>query len=76
MLNYNQPERGDAAMSEQKYENPIEQMLRKLCQPQQSGLAEASPEELESRGPVDMKALEQRGNWCLEALVTIGIPEN
>ena len=23
-----------------------------------------------------MKALEQRGNWCLEALVAIGIPEN
>ena len=23
-----------------------------------------------------MKALEQRGNWCLEALSTIGIPEN
>ena len=23
-----------------------------------------------------MKALEQRGNWCLEALVAIGSPEN
>ena len=23
-----------------------------------------------------MKALEQHGNWCLEALVAIGIPEN